>query len=286
MLLRPSFSYVANCSTICRVSPLRALELGSPLFKMLRFRYLGHTITISSLVLLLFSIWYPGLYQLPRFWRESQPEPKTVASRVASILRAIPSFGRHGSLNKGTLCSRSFPDGHLDLAYNIRWTHNNHIYQKNFIDPFESGHFTEHVDLARLRAGQLGGSSWSTLSDGPKNGSNITSEYFAEGEEDLLSHPMGQNITQTDLACDSRPFHTWRRSRYITPSLYKVQTHVQHSIRQQICNEWMYSSPAGSSHRLLSKGFISREIHSCANAYADSALVDLPTGGVAAAQPC
>lgn len=79
------------------------------------------------------------------------------------------------------------PDGHNDLAITIRALYNNHIYAKNFTEPFEQGGMRGHVDLPRLAKGQVGGSFWAAYVPCPANGSDFSDENYAECECDISS---------------------------------------------------------------------------------------------------
>ncbi|KAI1754403.1 dipeptidase [Xylaria castorea] len=69
-------------------------------------------------------------------------------------------------------------DGHNDLAIMIRAMYNNHIYNKNFTEPFTKGGMAYHVDLPRLRKGQNGGAFWSVFTPCPANGSDYSTENY------------------------------------------------------------------------------------------------------------
>lgn len=69
-------------------------------------------------------------------------------------------------------------DGHDDFLIDIRGRFQNHIYG-DFKDLFENGGLPEHVDLPRLKAGQVGGSFWSAFVPCPANGSDFSDEAYA-----------------------------------------------------------------------------------------------------------
>ncbi|KAI0201310.1 dipeptidase [Astrocystis sublimbata] len=87
--------------------------------------------------------------------------PKSIEDRVHAILSETPLI-----------------DGHNDLAILIRAMYNNHIYDKNFTEPFTTGGFPSHVDLPRLRDGQNGGAFWSVFTPCPANGSDYSTENY------------------------------------------------------------------------------------------------------------
>ena len=69
-------------------------------------------------------------------------------------------------------------DGHEDLAYFLRWAHNNLIYLDNFTTPFESGDLGGEVDLGKLLAGRVDGAFLSTYC--PKH--DFSAEYHHQGK--------------------------------------------------------------------------------------------------------
>lgn len=72
------------------------------------------------------------------------------------------------------------PDGHDDLAIKIRSIYHNNIYNPNFRDLFENGGLRFHVDLPRLRAGQVGGSFWSAFVPCPENDTDFSDTNYSE----------------------------------------------------------------------------------------------------------
>lgn len=70
-------------------------------------------------------------------------------------------------------------DGHNDLAILIRGLYGNHIYGKNFTEPFTKGGMAYHTDLPRLKQGQNGGAFWSVFAPCPANGTDYSDENYA-----------------------------------------------------------------------------------------------------------
>ncbi|KAI8951398.1 dipeptidase [Xylaria longipes] len=87
--------------------------------------------------------------------------PMSIEDRVHNILSETPLI-----------------DGHNDLAILIRVLYNNHIYDKNFTEPFTKGGMASHVDLPRLKEGQNGGAFWSVFTPCPANGSDYSTENY------------------------------------------------------------------------------------------------------------
>jgi membrane dipeptidase len=72
-------------------------------------------------------------------------------------------------------------DGHNDLAIVLRHLYGNHIYDKNFTEPFEDGGLYGHVDLPRLKKGKVGGVFWSAYTSCPKDGDDFSDGNYAGG---------------------------------------------------------------------------------------------------------
>ncbi|KAF2840646.1 Metallo-dependent hydrolase [Patellaria atrata CBS 101060] len=116
--------------------------------------------------------------------------------------------------------------------------YSHHIYQHNFTYPFEEGDLEEHVDLARLQKGRVGGMFWSVFADCPKKAlSNCGSAV------DCVHRLLAKYSSSFERHDNSEAAIEMFRVRYATLT------------------------------------------HNCHNIYADSTLVDLPEGGVEAAQP-
>lgn len=90
----------------------------------------------------------------------------------ACILLYLGLVWHSGSLNspsrlpqpsgaRKVLSENPLIDGHNDFLILIRSIWDNHIYSKNFTDPFENGKMPGHFDLPRAVAGQMGGTFWS-----------------------------------------------------------------------------------------------------------------------------
>jgi membrane dipeptidase len=73
-------------------------------------------------------------------------------------------------------------DGHNDFAIFLRGAFNSHIYGDNFTRPFVDGTLPYHVDLARLRQGQVGGAFWSVFWPCPFKGNDYSDENYAPSQ--------------------------------------------------------------------------------------------------------
>lgn len=70
-------------------------------------------------------------------------------------------------------------DGHNDLLIQIRGQFQNHIYSKNFTEPFEHESTFEQVDLTRMKKGQYAGAFWSAFYLCPSNISDFSDAAYA-----------------------------------------------------------------------------------------------------------
>ncbi|KAF4991478.1 hypothetical protein FGRMN_7789 [Fusarium graminum] len=226
------------------------------------FRSKLHSMTMILFSLVVFPcLWLcwgtPQMLSVSRFWAES---PLSIEQRVDQILKRAPLF-----------------DGHNDLAYYIRWAHSNHIYLENFTAPFEAGTLKGEVDIARLRRGRVGGTFWSVFADCPK-GEYSTDYHF-------------KAIATTDSAVDvvHRLFEKY-------PSVFGPPQNSSDAIK--IFKSGRIVSPLGlEGLHLIGDSFTKLRdyhargvryatlTHNCNNAFADSALRELPEGGVAPAKP-
>lgn len=91
-------------------------------------------------------------------------------------------------------------DGHNDLAIAVRAAYGNHIYGKNFTEPFEHGGMLGNVDLPRIDAGQYGGAFWSAFWLCPADPFNFSNEAYEPSmflQLELLSSPLAIRIMLT-----------------------------------------------------------------------------------------
>lgn len=76
----------------------------------------------------------------------------------------------------------SGPDGHDDFAIVNRFFFGNKLYTSNFTQAFEQGGFPIHVDLPRLKKGQVGGTFWVAYAPCPREEENWNSELYSNSE--------------------------------------------------------------------------------------------------------
>lgn len=110
--------------------------------------------------------------------------------RARKILSHTPLIGEPFSLETAQFLEANVAtDGHNDLPILIRFLYDNHVYGKNFTEPFEHGGMTGHVDLPRLREGQNGGAFWSVFVPCPANGTDFSDENYAASQYCSPSSP-------------------------------------------------------------------------------------------------
>jgi membrane dipeptidase len=115
------------------------------------------------------------------FWGE----PPTLEERASAILSHTPLI-----------------DGHNDLAILLRERYNNHINDEKFQKLFREGGMPAHVDLPRLKEGQVGGAFWSAFYPCPANGSDFSDENYAPCKLYFIS--SGRIIVKIDTAQSMR----------------------------------------------------------------------------------
>ncbi|KAK1968443.1 membrane dipeptidase [Colletotrichum sublineola] len=188
-------------------------------------------------------------HQIKRPWGT----PLTVEERAHNILSRTPLI-----------------DGHNDLPILVRAYFNNHIYGRNFTEPFENGGFIGHVDLPRLREGQNGGAFWSVFTPCPANGSDFSDENYAESVQwtldqidvitrikDAYPKDFSPNL-HSDAALAA--FH---RGQLISP----LGVEGLHQIGNSVANLRRYHA-LGVRYSTLT--------HNCHNKFADAALLESP----------
>lgn len=109
----------------------------------------------------------------------------------------------HGVLKQGSIESRvhrilsevPLIDGHNDLPIFVRMMYGNKIHTKNFTFGTEKG-LEGHVDLRRLRKGQVGGTFWSVFVECP---SSDVDDHGVEFGSQLYARPVHETLQQIDL---------------------------------------------------------------------------------------
>ncbi|KAH7408916.1 membrane dipeptidase-like protein [Cadophora sp. MPI-SDFR-AT-0126] len=193
---------------------------------------------------------------------DDRPVPKTISQRVNRILEDTPLI-----------------DGHNDLAILIRFLFNNQIYGDDFKKPFEEGGMMAHVDLPRLREGKNGGAFWSAFVPCPKDGSDFSDENYAESvaftysQIDLLTRLQAAYPSTFSPSPNSSTALSFFKSGHLISPL---GIEGLHQIGNSLSNLRHYYA-LGVRYATLT--------HNCHNAYADAALVELPSGGVEIAKP-
>ncbi|KAI4119805.1 MAG: hypothetical protein LQ345_000364 [Seirophora villosa] len=187
-----------------------------------------------------------------------------ITARVDKILSENPLF-----------------DGHDDLAILIRFLYNNHIYASNFTEKFEKGGLQGQVDLARLKAGKVGGSFWSAFVPCPMNGTDFSDKAYAQSVSFTLSQiDLLRRLTAAYPQTFSSPDVNSSSATQAFESQHLISSPLGieglHQIGNAISNLRLYHS-LGVRYATLT--------HNCHNPYADAALVTNATGQTVAAAP-
>ncbi|WYZ38934.1 hypothetical protein EsH8_III_000848 [Colletotrichum jinshuiense] len=189
------------------------------------------------------------------YHRMSKPggAPLTAEERAHSILSHTPLI-----------------DGHNDLPILVRGFFNNHIYGKNFTEPFENGGLVGHVDLPRLREGQNGGAFWSVYTPCPANGSDFSDENYAESVQWTLDQIDVMTRIKDAYPKDFSPnldsnaaLAAFEKGQLISP----LGVEGLHQIGNSVANLRRYHA-LGVRYSTLT--------HNCHNKFADAALLEHP----------
>ncbi|OLN84481.1 putative dipeptidase [Colletotrichum chlorophyti] len=188
-------------------------------------------------------------HQMTKPWGK----PLTVEERAQSILSHTPLI-----------------DGHNDLPILIRGRFQNHIYGKNFSEPFEKGGLVGHVDLPRLREGQNGGAFWSVYTPCPANGSDFSDGNYAESIQWTLDQIDLMTRIKEAYPNDFAPSPSrdaaldgFKNGQLISP----LGVEGLHQIGNSVANLRRYHA-LGVRYSTLT--------HNCHNKFADAALLEHP----------
>lgn len=233
-------------------------------------------------------------------------KPKlTITQRVDKILGETPLI-----------------DGHNDLAILLRFAFNNHIYDKNFTEPFENGGLMMHVDLPRLKKGKNGGAFWSAFVPCPPPGLDFSDETYAACKVPVF-HSFMILLRKFLLINFPKHLNTRSISYYnhliiilILPAVRFTYNQIDLLHRLRAAYPDTFSLPPNSSTAL--SAFQSNQLisplaieglhqignslsnlrnfyglgvryatltHNCHNRYADAAILELPGGGIEKSTP-
>ncbi|KAI2623291.1 putative dipeptidase [Hypoxylon sp. NC1633] len=231
--------------------------VGTPAPPRPRHSFLKTALVIVSSVFILGTLLHPASRcHHPLSKAYSHLRPKSVEERVHKILLDTPLI-----------------DGHNDLAILIRFMYDNHIYNKNFTEPFENGGLPMHVDLPRLRNGQNGGAFWSVFTPCPENGTDYSDENYAPSVQltlqqiDLMTRLQSAYPTEfSGIPVDSKSaLAAFKRGKFISP----LGIEGLHQIGNSVANLRRFYA-LGVRYATLT--------HNCGNIFADAALRENPFG--------
>lgn len=114
-------------------------------------------------------------------WEISKGHCLTFKARAQKILSQTPLIGQHPIFTRYFLDLINRPDGHNDFAMVIRYQYQNKIDDFNFTHSFENGTLPFHVDLPRLKIGNVGGSFWSAYTHCPLHNQEFSDSGYGPG---------------------------------------------------------------------------------------------------------
>ncbi|KAI1166401.1 dipeptidase [Nemania serpens] len=183
----------------------------------------------------------------------SRLRPTSVEDRVHNILSETPLI-----------------DGHNDLAILIRALYGNHIYGKNFTEPFTKGGMAYHTDLPRLKQGQNGGAFWSVFAPCPANGTDYSDENYAASVQftlqqiDVITRLQAAYPDSFSGIVDSESAKAaFAQGKLISP----LGIEGLHQIGNSVANLRRFHA-LGVRYATLT--------HNCGNVFADAALWESP----------
>ncbi|KAM0335724.1 hypothetical protein ACHAQA_000774 [Verticillium albo-atrum] len=179
--------------------------------------------------------------------------PQTFEDRARKILKETPLI-----------------DGHNDLPILVRFLYNNHIYDKNFTEPFENGGMYAHVDLPRLKEGLNGGAFWSVFTPCPADGSDFSDENYAASVQmtlqqiDLMTRiKNAYPEVFSPMVNSSDALKAFKNGQLISP----LGVEGLHQIGNSVANLRRYHD-LGVRYSTLT--------HNCHNKFADAAILENP----------
>lgn len=153
---------------------------------------------LSTFTLLIFATIFLVLLAFWLFGGNNNTPPRGVNPRPPSKTPANQTI--EGRVNE-ILTTTPLIDGHDDLAVLIRYQYHNNLSDPDFRHRFEHGNMSQHVDLPRLRKGQVGGAFWSAWSVCPPNASYdqsdenyATAVFHALEQIDVLRRLQAQYV--------------------------------------------------------------------------------------------
>lgn len=196
---------------------------------------------------------------------QPRPEPQpgsTIEERAKAILSSTPLI-----------------DGHNDLAIFIRSEYKNNITSARFTREFAKGGMPLHVDLPRLRAGQVGGAFWSAFVLCPANASyDMTDSNYATA----VSHTTEQidllRRLQEEYPNDFTPTANKASSNESDNMLAKWRSSNRRSMFGQLSIEGLHQVPPTAPMSTLRHYYalgvrMATLTWNCHNPFADASLV-------------
>ncbi|KAJ5584805.1 uncharacterized protein N7459_004605 [Penicillium hispanicum] len=216
-----------------------------------------------SWAVLLTAVLAGGWFFWPHCRHAHRSHASSIEDRVHTILTHTPLIA----------------DGHDDFPIFIRLFYHNRIYDTDFPTSFVDGSLPGHVDLPRLKHGQVGGSFWSVFVPCPKDGADFSDENYAAS--------VRQTFEQVDVM--SRVQRAYPEVFSAPPNgTTALQAFQEGKIISPLGIEGLHSIGNSFSYlRLFYELGVSYATltHNCHNQYADAAVLELPDGGMTKASP-
>ncbi|KAJ5128110.1 Peptidase M19 renal dipeptidase [Penicillium atrosanguineum] len=170
-------------------------------------------------------------------------------------------------------------DGHDDFPIFIRMAYHNHIHESNFTKSFVEGTLGGHVDLPRLKKGQVGGTFWSVFVPCPADWTDFSDENYAASVRMTVEQvDVMKRVQQAYPKVFSAPpngttaLSAFQEGKIISP----LGIEGLHSVGNSFAHLRMFYE-MGVSYATLT--------HNCHNRFADAALVQQPDGSIRKADP-
>ncbi|KAJ5894875.1 Peptidase M19 renal dipeptidase [Penicillium taxi] len=188
--------------------------------------------------------------------------PPSIETRVHRILEHTPLI-----------------DGHDDFPIMIREIYRNRIYDSNFTEHLVNGGLPKHVDLPRLKQGQVGGTFWSVFVPCPKDWSDFSDVTYAPSVRETIEQvDVMSRIQRAYPDTFSTPpngttaLQAFKEGKIISP----LGIEGLHSIGNSLAHLRIFYD-LGVSYATLT--------HNCHNRYADAAVTELQGGGIKKSTP-
>ncbi|KAJ5330302.1 Peptidase M19 renal dipeptidase [Penicillium atrosanguineum] len=188
-------------------------------------------------------------------------------------------------------------DGHDDFPIFIRMAYHNHIHESNFTKSFVEGTLGGHVDLPRLKKGQVGGTFWSVFVPCPADWTDFSDENYAASTSKSIAVTKCVLInSETGVRMTVEQVDVMKRVQQAYPKVFSappngttaLSAFQEGKIISPLGIEGLHSVGNSFAHlRMFYEMGVSYATltHNCHNRFADAALVQQPDGSIRKADP-